>query len=148
MPLCWFQASVASSLVAANKKKSGLPSLESKLTPVPSKLVKVQSTPTDDVRKDGIDHRDGFNVRQTRHSPKVNLYLNLVPRDYLSKETATAYSFIGLSNKKSHTYAPYIRPGVISALAMCINKRPSSQTFLQVVSNYSFEYLSPGYIKL
>ena len=29
-----------------------------------------------------------------------------------------------------------------------INKRQSSQTFLQVVSNYSFEYLSSGYIKL
>ena len=50
-----FQASVVSSLVEAHKRNRGRPSLESTLTSVPTKLFKVQSTPTD-VRKDGIDH--------------------------------------------------------------------------------------------
>ena len=52
MPLRVFQASVANSLVEAHERKRGRPFLEANLTPVLTKLVKIQSTPTDDVRKD------------------------------------------------------------------------------------------------
>ena len=55
-----FQASLASSLVEACKRKQGRLSLESVLTPVPTKLVKVQLTPTGSMRKDGIDYFPGW----------------------------------------------------------------------------------------
>ena len=56
VPLRGFQASVASSLIEAHKRKRERRSFESSLTPVQTNLVKPQSTLTDNVRKDGIDH--------------------------------------------------------------------------------------------
>ena len=56
VPLRVFTTCDTTSFVEAHKRKRGRPSLESTLTPVLTKLVKGQSTPTDDVRKDAIDH--------------------------------------------------------------------------------------------
>ena len=66
MSLQAFQANVASSLVEAHIGKRGRPSPESILTPVPTKLVKVQSTPTDGVRKDDIDHSPDWKEKRER----------------------------------------------------------------------------------
>ena len=53
-------------LVETDERKQRRPSLESTLTPVPTKLVTVQSTPTDNVRKDGIGNFPDWGKKRGR----------------------------------------------------------------------------------
>ena len=72
MPLHKFQSQVAQGLASTNKRIRGRPSLESLLTPIPMKIPKVQSIPTNDTRKDGLDHFPMYEAKRQRcmHCPK------------------------------------------------------------------------------
>ena len=64
MPLHTFQANVPSSLVNVKKQTRVRSSSESKLTPLPSKLLKVQSTPMLDIRLYRTDHMPSWNEKR------------------------------------------------------------------------------------
>ena len=56
MPMHKFQIMVAKGLVSTNKRLRGRPSLEHMLTPIHTHVQRVQSKPTLDTRRDGLDH--------------------------------------------------------------------------------------------
>lgn len=66
MPLKKFQAEVASSLIQAEKRKIGRPSLDQLIVPPPKKVAAVQSNPTQDVRRDKVNHMPAYTEKRQR----------------------------------------------------------------------------------
>ena len=64
MPLRTFQAAVACGLWAANKGIRGRPSLQSLFTSIPNKVLKIQSSPSSEIRLDGVHLPDWADRRQ------------------------------------------------------------------------------------
>ena len=66
MPLKKFQAEVASSLIQAEKRKIGRPSLDQLIVLPPKKVAAVQSNPTQDVRRDKVNHMPAYTEKRQR----------------------------------------------------------------------------------
>ena len=60
-----FQAEVASSLIQAEKRKIGRPSLDQLIVPSPKKVAAVQSNPTQDARRDKVNHMPAYTEKIT-----------------------------------------------------------------------------------
>ena len=66
MPLRVFQGMLAISLVKSNKRRRGRLSDEARLSPMMNQKKKIQGKPTNDVRKDGLDHFPSWEEKRQR----------------------------------------------------------------------------------